>query len=202
MWISKQGLFQLPQKYSSCFNSTQILSSSSLGQEVKAIARSSNCQEEFSWPESNSWNIVRIHGQTSLLFPKIFNSTRCQNFRFSTPSWWQRLSWCPFVGLHVQLHGWLRRKSGIYWIISTISFSILCCCWKHPIQAHQAGPTLLKLARSDEIIARKRWQCRRVRDSKRTHYEPHHSPPRWELGVTTVKPRVQTMKPTRELNPI
>lgn len=109
------------------------------------------------------------------------------------------LSWCPFVGAACS-PWWLRRKSGIYWIISTISFSILCFCWKHPIQAHQPGPTLLKLARSDEIIARKRWQCRSVRDSKKTYYEPHHSLPRWESevdGQTTV----QTMKPTRRAKP-
>lgn len=95
-WVYKQGPFQLSPRYSSCFNSTQILSSSNLGQEVKAIARSSNCQEEFSWPENNSWNIIRIHGQTSLFFPKIFNSTSCQNFRFSTTSWCQSTILVPF----------------------------------------------------------------------------------------------------------
>lgn len=143
-----------------------------------------------------------MRANTTNLTKRSLISTRLQDFGFSTPSRWQGASPVPFSQSCVFCSS-SDSEGRAAFTESPAPFPWASCVspGSIPSRQHRPGPTLLKLARSDEIIARKRWQRRSVRDSKRTHYEPGCSPPRWESGVTMVKPRVQTVQPTRRAQP-
>lgn len=130
-------------------------------------------------------------------------STSHWDFRFSSPSWQQGTSSVPFSRC-CMLCSAADSEGRTAFTESAAPFPLASCVSPGSIPSRhtsQAQPSW-SFARSDEIIARKRWQCRSVRDSKRTHYEPGYSPPRWESGVTVVKPWVQTMKRSGELGRI